>query len=410
MTRPLALLVCAACGSGSDDSVRVTVTALNGHVEGWPVYFQDVDSAVVKSAVTSSNGAVSATMAAGGFVTVIPPADMINNAGVVYTFADVAPGDQLHVGPVFLQQQTATVGLTFGPDPANGVVGYDLATNCGVRAGFANAPTVPIELDMCTGVVDFLVLDHDSSGALVDQLSESVAVANGKGVTLTNPFVPVASATYAFSNLPDGPQVSVTRTIATARGTLWQAPQLTLADGQLSAIAQLPTVAAGTYVVRTDINGVRNQMVRIQTFIDWGPSTTSFSLDYASAGLREYTTQPSLDDASNAIVWTEDPTGVLANVVLAGRVDSRNGATPASWTWFVAAPRSDATTVTFPVLPTDVFDYNPEPGDFTGVSMLRNAVVPGGYDAFRPVAFENSSFDFAQLVSGTSDQIVFMDQ
>ena len=72
-------------------------------------------------------------------------------------------------------------------------------------------------------------------------------------------------------------------------------------------------------------------------------------------------------------------------------------------------PGATAGNVQFPILPTDVFDYNAETGDSVFVNGTRSAAIPGGYDFLRPFALANnfSIQDLAVVGTTGSAQIEF---
>src|ERR1700733_14986133 len=84
-------------------AVSVTVTLEGSGAANVPVYFQDADSTIVSDTVTDGSGVATATMGAGGFVTVVEPAIAVTVNGVVgtetngslLTWSGVKPGDNL---------------------------------------------------------------------------------------------------------------------------------------------------------------------------------------------------------------------------------------------------------------------------------------------------------------------------
>jgi hypothetical protein len=110
------------------------------------------------------------------------------------------------------------------------------------------------------------------------------------------------------------------------------------------------------------------------------------------------------DLAARTVSWSEGATGAapadLVRVAITGfRDDIPEGR---AWRWKLSAPRT-TTTVAFPILPSDGFDFNPAAGDTIAVSDIALAKLPGGYGrAVRERGFD----DFKRFVAGASGRIV----
>src|SRR5580658_2025808 len=84
----------AAPDAAPTGTVSIAVDNNGSAVVGATVYFQDADSTVVSNTVTGSDGTASATIAEGGFVTVIEP-EPADSEQFLDTFSGVKPNDKL---------------------------------------------------------------------------------------------------------------------------------------------------------------------------------------------------------------------------------------------------------------------------------------------------------------------------
>src|SRR5439155_25427941 len=74
-----------------------------------------------------------------------------------------------------------------------------------------------------------------------------------------------------------------------------------------------------------------------------------------------------------------------------------------AWNWMVVGPHSGASLV-YPVLPTDVFDFNVAATDSSYSSFLVLGKVPGGYDVVRAIILGG---DPTSLVTGPTGSFVY---
>ena len=107
--------------------------------------------------------------------------------------------------------------------------------------------------------------------------------------------------------------------------------------------------------------------------------------------------------ATHTVAWTEAATGVDPDLSVTELLIERTASADSvnDWLWTMAAPRTGL-TVTFPVLPTDIYDYNAGATDTTDLEGLDEYKVPGGYNAIRPYVFSNIDPTTLLGTSGTA--------
>ena len=137
-----------------------------------------------------------------------------------------------------------------------------------------------------------------------------------------------------------------------------------------------------------------------QFFLDWGPYAATYTVDAGARLLPVLQGSPAFDPTTHTFSFTTDATGATPDFVF-GSVSAFRTADARGWTWRVAAPY--ATSVVYPTLPTDVYDFNITAADTPGSLDLLVGKVPGGYDAARPVLLADSSNpQLQQFVTGTT--------
>jgi hypothetical protein len=126
----------------SEGAVTIAVTLDGSAAPGATVYFQNANSTLVAEALTGSDGTATQVMEPGGFVTLIEPqaavtnppdligTPIVPNNQQVDTFADVKPGDVLHVD---IDDETVATSITFQLTvPTDGsATTYDVFASCG---------------------------------------------------------------------------------------------------------------------------------------------------------------------------------------------------------------------------------------------------------------------------------------
>jgi hypothetical protein len=425
--------------------VTITVTDSGDPVMGLTVYFQESDSMLVRAAQTDADGKASAVVHAGGFVTVVqvtnpqPVRQVTANEGIpqgpdsqLTTFAAVKPGDDLHLDLHPVSPETdITFDLTV-PDEQLGRT-YTLYSSCGAQelqrperrglarrrgAGVGSGGTIPltasVTLANCGATADLLVVSSDSETQAVTWLYKpAVAVADGVAVDLTDAtYQDATDVTFTYNSVaPTITGLLVQRELRSSHGSLgfFTFPQTATTDPD-TAIASVTVPlpgAAGLLEVTTstDQPSAGNGQ---QTFVDWG-GTGDYTIDYSAVALHGYASMPSADAGSHEIAWSEASGGVAPDFAFGTcflQRDDDNGHN--TWTWQIVAPSTPGQAkLTYPVLPTTIYDYNSSTDDQAPeVDRLTTVKAPGGYDAFRAHAF---SLDPSSVVTGATGQIVFED-
>lgn len=382
-------LTCA--GLRDDEVVKLTFSAINGHVAGVPVVYQNVDSSLVGVAWTDASGTACGKIAPGGFVTVIPPRYELTS------LANVQPGDHWIVGPELRWPDpppaTTTVALTFTPDPAPGVKDYLVHTTCGGDVVPPSA-TGTLSLAGCGDTADFLIVSEDDAGLLHQAYVPGVAVAAGGPLTLATTFVDVPTTTYTYAHQWSPDPIKIDYALRTARGVLWEgAVELPL--GQGTTTVRAPALSGETCVVRSQVAREADGRATRGVVLDWMPCAPTYDLD-VDATLFRSALPPDplrLDPATGAVSWVEGATGAVPDVVAVDMYALGPDIRTPDWTWWLAAPRAREPRVTFPRLPSSLFQ--PDPRDQPPFARLAfEASAPGGYDALRTVRHTSPySFD-----------------
>jgi hypothetical protein len=367
--------------------VTLTITLNAMPNAGVHVYFQNADSSVVAMAVTDVTGTASAVLAAGGYVTAVNPFTLppfFGGQDELDTFAGVKPGDHLVLHQATTTQTQFTATVPFDP---NNAATYHLEGTCGVNAiltvpATGGNPTGTAFSNTCA-TADLMVVTETINGDPIDYFFKEVT-----GLDISNAVVDLTQGGYTaattraftFNNIPLGvAQLTVSDTSVSGHGDVYttQFGGVTYANAGMPQDFKAPTFTDATHVVQSDVVA---QTLGHQHFIDWGPYAP-YTIDVSSRLLTSISQAPTFDPASHTIAWTELASGVTPDFALSSLFANRT--TPArSWRWTIAAPRS-ATSITLPVLPTDIFDFNIAAGDNVLVASLVTAKVPGGYDAVR---------------------------
>jgi hypothetical protein len=392
--------------------VTVTVTLGGSGVAAVPVYFQNADSSVVSDTTTDGSGVASATMRAGGFVTIIEPTvavtqpaasvGSVTNATLL-TWSGVKPGDNLRddLDPVTPANVPSTINITAPVDSNAAVTSYQLVTTCGTSA--LNGPVVvavspdltptTVTLDNCNGTADMLVEGLGSGGVVVDTLfAPGIAVGSGSGsglITLSGTYAAVTAQAFSFTDIPpEIASVALEDELATGHGALTSDGEAAVVGSNGTGSATLPAVVRGTGVVAgyEYIASPAGSIDDAQRYTQWGPEPASVDVDLGSLALRHWETAPQVDTVSEAVTWAAGSTGATPDYFLTEVRADRTGSGSAgtsTWTWVVAAGSGAEGNIPFPTVPTDVFDFNFKDTDeltVDGVGGVQNA---GGYDAVR---------------------------
>jgi hypothetical protein len=400
------------------DSVTITVTLGGSPKMGLTVFFQESDSALVRTMPTGADGKASAVLHAGGFVTVVrrtvpdaPSEAPPGPSSQLFTFAGVKPGDDLHLDlePAAPELTEVTFDLSVPNEELGNT--YKLYSSCGgpvtigvgqspVRAGqglarpgsaAATPVTGSVTLAGCGGTADMLVGSHDAEGGFLAswQYQPAVTVANGLPVALTDAYQETTDIHFTYTSVASTlHNVSFVRELWSGRGRLISTglQATTLVDDTASATMLAPKPAGLLQVVTTqDDPGAGHGR---QSFIEWG-GDEDYTLDYGGGVLHGYASRPSAEVGSHMIQWSEAEGGVAPDFVL-GRYELTRFDDSGSnfWSWQIVAPyAAGQPKLTYPVLPTTIYDYNPAADEQVDVQRLTTVKVPGGYDAFRAHAF-----------------------
>jgi hypothetical protein len=384
-------------------AVTITVTVNGVPAANVAVYFQDHASQVVLAAATDAQGTAGALVPAGGFVTVFEPAGT-SGATRLVTFAATSPGDHLHLDLGTSDPNLPTTFKLQVPAMA-GAVGYQLYSSCG-QAGVAATTATSVTLDGCNGSADMVVVAYDDTSAPIGNVYfSSVPVFDDSTRALSGTYTtPLPTASYTYSDVPASiTDVRSYARIFTSRGAIYDSSAASAVAGAMASnTLVLPQTTMTSQLVVSDAMPAASEHGE-QLVYDWSASSSTYSLDLASALLPAYDNAPTYDAAAHRVIWTER-TGAVTPDLVRTTVNVYRDAFPqgTAWSWSIVAPRASSSSVTFPTLPADSFDYNPQSSDTVTVSELLSAHVPGGYDTFRAHGFS----DVTGLVTGDSGRIV----
>jgi hypothetical protein len=394
--------------AASATAVQLTVRTANGPVRaGVPVYFQNADSTVVAMHLTGVDGIASQVMAPGGSVTALIEGSIVGNIDSVHTYSGVKPGDhlQLAVNPPFIG---IAVDVTF--PSLNSYTHYRVDTGCGGTEQFLTSTptstvTLPVNLFACGVATDFVITTDNGDGGPQSMLvASNVAVADGTAVTLTGAYAAAVNTTVSVDGLSTSAGAfELGQAWVSPRGQFFQASGTVDAlGGAATASLTTPTTAVGQGVVistaRVPFGGISGPVIA-----EVGVSG-DHAIHAAGLTLHPFATTPQFDQTSHAISWTEDATGATPDLSYINLQVSRS-ATETQWTWEMVAAHQ--TTMTLPVVPTDVADINVASNDFVILNGVATATGPGGYDAMRPIALGRDSLEALAAVVGSGQRVVF---
>jgi hypothetical protein len=423
--------------------VTITVTDLGDPLMGVTVYFQEADSMLVRAAQTDAGGKASAVLHAGGFVTVVQvtlPQPVRAGAAFevppgpdsqLHTFAGVKPGDDLHLDlePVTPETADITFDLTVPDEQLSRT--YTLYSSCGTQelqrpasrglagrraAGLGSGAatlTATVTLTGCGATADMLVVSsggEPNAGTWLYQ--PAVAVADGVPVDLTDAaYQDATDVTFKYNSVaPVIDSLTVQRELRSSHGSLGLVTNLPPAtrdiDTAIASVTGPLPGAAGLLAVTTTVdqpNAGNGQ----QTFVEWG-GTGDYTIDYSAVALHGYASLPGADVGSHEITWSEAGGGVAPDFMVGSYQLDRIGDNGLNtWTWQIVAPyTAGQASLTYPVLPATIYDYNPAANEQPRVQQLTTVKAPGGYDAFRAHAF-TLDVDPSRAITGATGRIVF---
>ncbi len=426
-----ALVLFTACG---DDAVRhlgdappipdasvdaaIAPVSLKLTFDGVPrpgvdVYFQDAASTLIAVVPTGSDGIAAALMEPGGFVTVIDAFPLTGKSSpkLVRTFAGVKPGDLLLVDEGYGGPPQLSVTLTVPVDTSASQ--YDVYTSCSGKhtlvgaGGSGGVPSGTIYMQGCNGFADVLVQTFDYNGQPLGWFYHpDVAVSDQQAITLTDTYATTSTdVTMMFTNVPaEFSSIAFRTVLASPRGPVSDVVLSTdVTGGAASASFSRPPVTNGISV--TALRPLPSNNIGAHTVVQWGAPSV-LTIDLANALLPLYTTFPSFTPATHSVSWTAGA-GIAPDLVI-GEVSAYRFTGPpnASWRWRIVAPY--ATTLTLPVLPAAIAEYNIATDDQPSLAELTTAKVPGGYDAVRARLHTiRDAFGLEGFVAGATGRIVY---
>lgn len=393
-----------AVTDGAPDAplLPVSIAVVNGDaaVSGVHVYFLNADSTVVLATTTDATGTASAVMVAGGSVTAVDPfaTGQVSNH-TIETFMAVTPGDHLLLTQP--DQAMATTITVIAPiDSAASVASYEVQTPCGtsnlVDPGSGASPSAQFDLNDCGSSTDFYIITRDQNAQIIDYIFKSgVAVSAGATIDLTaETYAAGATRTVTITGIPAQQEIGFSDSLVGPHG-LFLTQSGSTTDGSPQPVS---TVGIGRHVVSSQLYASPATHV----FADWGPYSTTYSLDIPARELPQLTAFPAIDNASQSVALAEDAGGVTPDVLLTS-VGAFRSLDETSWLWRVAAPH--ATTVVLPHLPTDVYDFNFKANDETFSNGAIIGKVPGGYDAIRPYLLSANLQGISDLTTGAAGSV-----
>ena len=397
--------------------VRITIWDFGVPVAGVPVYFQNADDSLVLAGTTGTDGVAEATMMGGGFVSaLVPPSNQEATraphaaAGIfadrVVTFAAVQPGDELVVGEP--PRSTFLIDLAFPTEPTTN--NFQIDSTCGGNfiqvatpqpTGLINA-TIALE-NCASGRADFAIVAFTADGTQLALVARDAVVAADQGTTLAGTWAPMHTNTVTYQGLAARiVEVGLDQFLATPRGALGHQFGSGFPAAGTATITTTHPVAPATGVVQANIARFFPSSGFSQSVVaTWGTHAAATTVTPTPDLLHAYSDFPSYDLSNRRVTWKEAAGGASPDFAVAYLAVARPSQ-KRTWRWHIVAPYS-AASITLPVVPTDVADYNPTVGDDVAVAQLFTYHVPRGYDAAREHAFTD---DFAGLVTTPTGRVV----
>jgi hypothetical protein len=376
----------------SGPAVTITVTKDSVPQPNVVVYFGDDDTLDPGIAhVTDAAGVATAFVETGLYnnpvVTAINPfGQLAGNTDELFTFEAVQPGDHL-----VLRRTTPTsisTTVTFPTDA--GAATYRLHTSCGASDVTSGSTVV---LHGCGAAADMLLETLDAGGASKNWLYQAdVAVSDGGTVAFTGAYQPANTTQFGFDTYGDyfvvTPQIAIHMRLATTKGIVYDGPQVNM---PISYMNHTPTIdlaapaIPGATSITEALFGYTNYGE--QHFVDWYQGGASHLFDLTTGGLPNFDSQPTFDHTTRYLGLADAGGGALPAQVVRARVElGRTG--DRSWQWNLVAPYWSLNgSVRYPMLPTDVHDWNTATADSAHLVDATLLNVPGGYDGLRANAF-----------------------
>lgn len=396
--------------------VRLTILQNGSGVEGVNVYFQNANSSLVAKVPTDANGVAEAVVDPNAFVTVVDPFGQPVPTGgpppaQIRTVAGVQPGDQLRLVSNIGRQALTLINLSAPQDPNASQFDYRAWSTCldtlyyespglSTGSGSTDRPAGGIDLRNCGATTDLLVESGNGSGASVGYIfKDNIAVANDANIDLQDAYVASGSNELNYSDIPSNvSSIYARNVIATSDGPLW------IRDGYVGTGSggpypwsyTRPEPAGSTQIFDANMSvGLGSHHV-----VDWKPVADASTFSLATTLLREFMGNNTYDAATHTATWDEAATGVAPEFAI---VEVLNYGTTVSVDWHLAGVPT-AGALAFPVLPTEIAQYNIGVDDSPSITDLWTFKVPGGYNAARP--FVMSDVDSLSFAAGASGRAV----
>jgi len=257
------------------------------------------------------------------------------------------------------------------------------------------------------------VLVLDAQGAPLDYIwKPGTAVADQMSLDLTAETYTASTArSYTLDHTPTAASsLSVQDALVTARGPIFRLyTSHDLSGGPPTAFTQnMPAFTGAFDVVATSELPAAASSSR--NIVAWGPYAGTFTVDYAANLVADFASFPMFDAGTHQLTWTEAGGAIGAQLSIANLYVSRP--TPANaWRWTIVAPHVSA-TIAYPVLPTDLYDYNVAATDNVTIEDVLIANVPGGYNTVRPDVlsfYGDTSLGLFHLVNPTPGVAAYSD-
>jgi hypothetical protein len=409
-------------------AVTLTVTNLGAPNPGVHVYFINPDGTVAKTTDTDANGNASAVVGAGGSVTALkpfeaPPAGKFA-PDEIRTFAGVKPGDHLVLSRAVSESVSFNLVAAAAPGAESPFrVQYAVYSTCagqqqnnitpgGSGGGSGDpAPGGQVTLQDCGGTADVAVVASEDvtprlTGKVAAEINWLGSVYHGNATLADSTTLDLSGDTYdtspavtfTYDNMPAN-----TNSILVSHSPILPHGRLGPFQGDATSgsvtINEAKTPATKA-IVDTQVNVFAQHEV-----IDWGDISSTYTLDLGATLLKE-PTFPSFDPATGKLTWDEAAQGATPDATLVGITVRRVEPNLSKWHWEIVAPYA-AGSITYPKLPTDVFDWTPLDSDEISRDPVTSVKVPGGYDALRARAFDvNDRLGFSAAVAGASGRAV----
>ena len=381
--------------------VTVTVFDPNSQLPatGLPVAFLNGDSSVVLETTTDSNGSASATMAAGGSVTVGAAqvgVDINGNSGNVYTWLGVKPGDDLVANQPLIPTSAATITINVTTDTDTNANDYQINGFCPDGETFSSnpsdgGPTAIVVPSTCTPAAIY-VFAEDANGVELSTVYQSnIALSDGAAITI-GAFTPVATDSVTFTDIPSA-QISGNTSF---RSTLYLDDGINLLRRLGAKVSSSTGTATKSFVVGAMSNVNLLNWFQVSTnlttndnvmfAVSSGPSiTTGVSADLAPLlAVATVTSEPAYDVPSATFSWMEAGSVPADLVSIIENVHSIDGTTRV-FSWNIVAADTNASLV-LPTLPASLADFTILSTDLIGYGDAFTISVTGGYDVVRNTA------------------------